>query len=75
MMATGIGIAELLIILAVIFFVLVGAVLLVILLVNRSGRSETPADSGGPLDILERRYARGEITREEFQTMRDDLNR
>ena len=72
---TGIGIAELLIILAVIFFVLVGAALLVIVLVNRNGRRETPAGDGSPLDILEQRYARGEITREEFQTMRDDLKK
>ncbi len=28
-----------------------------------------------PLEILKRRYARGEITREEYERMREDLKR
>ncbi|MGW8273170.1 MAG: SHOCT domain-containing protein [Thermodesulfovibrionales bacterium] len=35
---------------------------------RREGRGEMP------LDILKRRYARGEITREEFEKMKDDLS-
>lgn len=31
------------------------------------------ASSEDPLEILRRRYARGEITREEFYSMREDL--
>ncbi len=42
--------------------------------------SGPPRGWGGPpgesaMDILERRYARGEITREQYQQMRDDLMR
>jgi putative membrane protein len=31
------------------------------------------AGSDDPLEILRRRYAKGEITREEYQSMREDL--
>jgi putative membrane protein len=34
---------------------------------SSAGQAETP------LDILKRRYARGEITREEFEAMKEDL--
>jgi putative membrane protein len=36
-----------------------------------SGRKETHGES--PLHILKRRYARGEMTREEFQKMKEEL--
>lgn len=51
---------------------IVGAVLVVRLLGGLSldgGRSESAA----PLDILKRRYAAGEITREQYEQMRKDL--
>ena len=35
----------------------------------------TARESEDALEILRRRYARGEITREEYQAMRDDLSR
>ncbi len=33
----------------------------------------TPHPESTPLEILQRRYARGEITREQFQQMKQDL--
>ncbi|MDP9350664.1 MAG: SHOCT domain-containing protein [Chloroflexota bacterium] len=59
-------------------------VLLVVLLVfgvwTTTGRDSAPAGSHRPeeeglLEILRRRYAAGEITREEYQQMRYDLMR
>ncbi len=51
--------------------VLVGIVLLVRWLWIQ-GRPPTRGEDS-PLDILKRRYARGEITREEFESIRRDL--
>ncbi|MEK6987756.1 MAG: SHOCT domain-containing protein [Candidatus Thermoplasmatota archaeon] len=45
------------------------------------GRAPAPAYPayspfpGNPLEILDNRYARGELSREEYQRMRDDLTR
>lgn len=50
--------------------VILGVVLLTRLLTGRSAPSEDSA-----LDILRRRYAAGEITREQFESMRTDLER
>ena len=50
--------------------VVVGVVLLARSLSGRSARTEDSA-----LDILRRRHAAGEITREQFETMRADLER
>ena len=33
-----------------------------------------PAPGRGPLDILNERYARGELTRDQFEQMKRDLN-
>lgn len=40
---------------------------------NGRGPGEPPAAKESPLEILERRYARGEIDREEFEQRRRDL--
>lgn len=53
--------------------IIVGLVLVVRRLWDqgRSGISAGPGES--PLEILKRRYARGEITKEEFDRMKHDL--
>ena len=59
---------------------IVGVVLLIVWVVKRLGPSgqgttTTSATPGGsPRDILQIRYARGEITREQYQQMLADLN-
>ncbi len=38
------------------------------------GRSSTPAGGAQPLEALKERYARGEITKEQYESMRRDLS-
>jgi putative membrane protein len=40
-----------------------------------SNKSGSEVRHGTPLDTLKRRYAKGEITREEFERMKDDLKK
>ena len=59
--------------------ILIGIVVLIFALVRRGGHG----DAGGPgttarkqetaREVLDRRYAAGEITREEYQRMKEDL--
>jgi putative membrane protein len=51
----------------------VGAVLVARTFAARSGHNGTPSTSGRPLQILEERFARGEIDEEEFKQRRDLL--
>ncbi|WP_308387988.1 SHOCT domain-containing protein [Acidithiobacillus sp. AMEEHan] len=37
------------------------------------GSHKTPRTGETPREVLDRRYAKGEITREEYQQMREDL--
>lgn len=60
--------------LSILFWILVvaGVVLIVRGLTARDGQEETlPAES--PLDILKTRYAKGEIDKETFETMKRDI--
>ena len=40
----------------------------------RCGDSEENTDSERPLDVLKKRYAKSEITKEEFDQMKKDLS-
>ena len=51
--------------------VILGVVYSIKMLMGRGG-SALPVDT--PLDILKKRYARGEISREEFERMRQDIS-
>jgi putative membrane protein len=53
--------------------VVIGVILLVTWAVRRLASQETGAGAEAPLDILQRRYARGEIGREEYERVRGDL--
>lgn len=49
-----------------------GIVLLVVWFVRNTGKANS-ASSQSPLDILKARYARGEITKEQFNAIKRDL--
>lgn len=54
-----------------------GVVWLIASLLNPSRTATTNPGMGGarPLDILKERYARGEITREDYDRMREEMER
>ncbi len=69
----GLGFVGMLFMLLFWGLIIVGLVLLVRWLWDQ-GRSGTGSGTGeAPLDILKRRYARGEINKEEFDRMKKDL--
>ncbi len=63
-------------ILSLVFWALIigGIVLLVVWLARNAGRTTFGASAGNaPLDILKARYAKGEITKEQFDAIKRDL--
>jgi putative membrane protein len=40
---------------------------------KKSGSTQDPTQTESPLDILKKRYAKGEISREEFEQMKKDI--
>jgi putative membrane protein len=68
------GAIELLILLLLFLLLIGGGIAVVVFAVSRaSRRTARPAGEESAIEILRRRYARGEITREEYQAMRQDL--
>lgn len=67
----GMGIVFL-IILAVLALLAV-AVILAVRYLKRPGNTAFPMQHGRSLDILNERYAKGEITEEEYKKMKDNL--
>lgn len=68
----GIGYIELLLILLIGLFLaaLVAGIVVAVVWFSRKGRAPGTGDA---LSILRERYARGEISQEEYQRMRDEL--
>lgn len=58
------------------FLLVIGAIFLIIYMLRKTSDMGQPSNfrQEPPLEILKRRYARGEITREEFEEMKRDLS-
>jgi putative membrane protein len=69
----GMGIAGSLFMLLFWGLILVGLVLVMRSLWNPGRSSAGTGTSEAPLDLLKRRYARGEISKEDFAQMKQDL--
>ena len=54
--------------------ILVGIVVLVVWAVKRFTAGSSPSGMQTPREVLQARYARGEITREQYQQILSDLN-
>ncbi|GJQ64408.1 MAG: SHOCT domain-containing protein [Melioribacteraceae bacterium] len=56
------------------WIVIIGLVIfLIVRLTNQKTGSQNIQSNENPLDVLKKRYARGEITKEEFESMKKDL--
>jgi uncharacterized membrane protein len=77
----SLGIIGVILNLVIVISVIIGAILLVVWMVRRVGREGSTStalqassnQSVSPTDILQMRYAQGEITRKEYQQMLTDL--
>ena len=77
--AAWIGAFVLVIVLVLLVLLIGGAVVAVVWFARRGsgglnlGQQQETFAGEDPLEVLRRRYARGEISREEYQAMREDL--
>ena len=56
------------------FLFIVGVILLIWAIArHHSDNEETPEEDGSALDILKKRYAKGDITKKEFLEMKKDI--
>jgi putative membrane protein len=58
-----------------IFFVaiVIGVIFLIVWLVRRAGCSATDKTSTKSIEVLKERYAKGELTKEQYENMKKDL--
>lgn len=54
--------------------IIIGIILLIVWIVKQSGARAAGPGEETALDILKKRYARGEISREEYEGMKKDLS-
>lgn len=57
----------------IIFLIVVGVLIYFIVQVQKT-KGQTPAQGESHLDILKKRYAKGEISKEDFDRMKRDLD-
>jgi putative membrane protein len=56
------------------WIIIIGIVVyLIVKLANRSSSGSNNQSNDTPMDILKKRYARGEISKEEFENIKKDL--
>ncbi len=73
-MMMSLGLLSVFVVIAIIFLILISLVVLVVWAMRRTSSSGGAARPQTARDVLELRYARGEITREQYQQMKEDLN-
>ena len=56
-----------------IVFLIIIVLLIYFILQSQKTKGQTPAQGESPLDILKKRYAKGEISKEDFDRMKRDL--
>jgi len=56
----------------IIFLIVIG-LLIYFIVQAQNKKSGTPTQNESPMDILKRRYAKGEITKEEYERIKKDL--
>ena len=56
----------------IIFLIVIGLLVYFIVQAQKT-KGQTPTQNESPLDILKRRYAKGEIVKEEYERMKKDL--
>jgi putative membrane protein len=56
----------------IIFLIVIGLLIYFIVQVQKT-KGQTPTQTESPLDILKKRYAKGEINKEDFDRMKRDL--
>ena len=58
----------------VVWLIIIGLIIWgVVTLIRRSGSGSASGSNRAPLDIAKERYAKGEITKEEFERIKKDL--